>query len=59
MSNLLPTGPSFPEGNALPTGTALPIGTVTFLFTDIVGSMPLWEEWSDLMVRSLVAKTTR
>ena len=25
------------------TGTPLPTGTVTFLFTDVVGNVPIWE----------------
>ena len=32
---------------------SLPEGTVTFLFTDIEGSTPLWEQHPDLMAESL------
>ena len=37
----------------LPTGTALPTGTVTFLFTDIQGSTPLWERAPEQMAVAL------
>lgn len=35
-------------GDRLPTGS-LPTGTVTFLFTDIEGSTPLWEQMPEAM----------
>jgi class 3 adenylate cyclase len=37
----------------LPTGTALPAETVTFLFTDIESSMPLWEAEPEKMAGAL------
>ena len=38
---------------SLPTGSTLPTGTVTFLFTDIQGSTPLWEREPDKMAEAL------
>jgi predicted ATPase/class 3 adenylate cyclase len=38
--------------SALPTGSALPAGTVTFLFTDIQGSTPLWESQPEKMAQA-------
>jgi len=40
-------------GSDLPTSPALPTGTVTFLFTDIEGSTPHWEQHPELMEESL------
>jgi len=37
----------------LSSNEKLPTGTVTFLFTDIVGSTPLWERQPDLMAEAL------
>jgi predicted ATPase/class 3 adenylate cyclase len=37
----------------VPVGRALPTGTVTFLFTDIEGSTPLWERAPDAMEAAL------
>jgi class 3 adenylate cyclase len=34
----------------------LPSGTVTFLFTDIVGSTPLWEKLPEEMQISLASE---
>jgi len=34
-------------------GNQLPVGTVTFLFTDIVGSTPLWEQQPEQMSEAL------
>jgi predicted ATPase/class 3 adenylate cyclase len=42
----------------LPNGTAYPTGTVTFLFTDIEGSTPLWEFHPDQMAEALQIHTT-
>ena len=42
----------------LPDGTAYPTGTVTFLFTDIEGSTPLWEFHPDQMAEALQIHTT-
>ena len=36
----------------------LPTGTVTFLFTDIVGSTPLWESHPKLMAEALDVHNT-
>jgi predicted ATPase/class 3 adenylate cyclase len=36
-----------------PTGKLLPTGTVTFLFTDIEGSTPLWESHPEQMAEAL------
>jgi class 3 adenylate cyclase len=36
-----------------PTPSTLPIGTITFLFTDIVGSTPLWETQPERMAAAL------
>ena len=58
MRDQLPTSQSFPMGNGLPTSTALPTGTVTFLFTDIVGSTPLWERQPDRMSEALEIHNT-
>ncbi len=46
-------GSNVPAGTALITGTPLPAGTVTFLFTDIEGSTPLWEKQPQLMAEAL------
>jgi class 3 adenylate cyclase len=37
---------------------SLPTGTVTFLFTDIVGSTPLWESQSEKMAQALQIHNT-
>jgi predicted ATPase/class 3 adenylate cyclase len=37
----------------LPISKTFPTGTVTFLFTDIQGSTPLWEQEPEQMVRAL------
>jgi class 3 adenylate cyclase len=45
-----------PHPSPLPRGEgrkALPTGTVTFLFTDIQGSTPLWESASEKMAEAL------
>ena len=44
--------------NMLPTGTALPTGTITFLFTDIEGSTPLWEQHPQAMAEALQVHNT-
>ncbi len=36
-------------------GTPLPVGTVTFLFTGIQGSTPLWEREPEKMAQTLKA----
>jgi class 3 adenylate cyclase len=40
------------NGSVLSSGTPLPTKTVTFLFTDIVGSTPLWESQPELMTEA-------
>jgi DNA-binding CsgD family transcriptional regulator len=37
---------------------SMPVGTVTFLFTDIVGSTPLWEKHPHEMIESLQIHNT-
>jgi class 3 adenylate cyclase len=52
MNNPLPS----PHPDPLPRGEeriALPTGTVTFLFTDIQGSTPLWEQAPGKMAEAL------
>lgn len=39
--------------HGLSSGSTLPTGTVTFLFTDIQGSTPLWESHPNLMEEAL------
>ena len=41
-------GTDFPQATAV-TPSALPTGTITFLFTDIEGSTPLWEKYPAAM----------
>jgi class 3 adenylate cyclase len=41
------------NGSVLSSGTPLPTGTVTFLFTDIQGSTPLWESQPEKMAQAL------
>jgi predicted ATPase/class 3 adenylate cyclase len=47
-----------PTSKTLPTGSTLPTGTVTFLFTDIQGSTPLWESQPEKMAQALQIHNT-
>ena len=52
-----PPGPPFPtspfQEQKLGRGNRIPTGTVTFLFTDIQGSTPLWEHQPEQMAAAL------
>ena len=51
-------GSALPMGAPFPTATALPVGTITFLFSDIEGSTPLWENQPERMVEALQIHNT-
>jgi predicted ATPase/class 3 adenylate cyclase len=50
---LAPPATAVSQDSAQLSGRALPAGTITFLFTDIEGSTPLWERHPDQMAEAL------
>ena len=43
----------YPSNISFTPGSPLPTGTITFLFTDIQGSTPLWEREPERMKQAL------